>query len=114
MPMPQSLPLSGPLACSCYCYSACQSEQFCIELLIEGYVQGAFTWAFVKALTAGHMDTTVARHCAALDRIMLDLQTKFGWIDQAPVLQLSALARQDDLVLMPELPPGVGLPGQRG
>jgi len=108
LPTPPSLPLPGPPVCCCHCYSACQSEQWCVELLIEGCVQGAFTWAFVKSLTAGHIDTNVQRHCKALDRILSDLQTKFGWIDQMPVLQLSAAAKHEDLVLVPEAPQGHG------
>lgn len=101
LPSAPSPPLSGIPACCCHCYSACQSEQWCVELLIEGCVQGAFTWAFVKSLAAGHLDMSVLRHSKALQCILADLRQKFGWIDQTPVLQLSGSAKFEDLVLVP-------------
>jgi len=81
----------------------------CVELLIEGCVQGAFTWACVKSLIAGHLDMSVSRHSKALDRILGDLQQKIGWIDQVPVLHLSAAAKPEDLFLATE-----GANGARG
>jgi len=107
-PLPAPPSQSGPSAgsfpeCSAvvHCFSACQNKQWCAELPIEGAVQGAFTWAFVKALTAGHLQTTVHQHSKALHSILTDLRRHFRWMDQTPVLQLSASAKLQDSVVVP-------------
>jgi len=56
-------------------------------------MQGAFTWAWVKALIAGHLDPPVRQLSAALKTILLDLQHHFHWMNQEPVVQLSAGAK---------------------
>lgn len=101
LPTPASPVAAQPPVCCCHCYSACQGQDWCSELLIEGCVQGAFTWAFVKALTAGHLDTTVQQHNKALDGILADLRHRFKWLDQTHVLQLSGSATLHDQVLLP-------------
>merc|ERR1712203_134651 len=73
--LPALSPLPTPLspgrpACRIYSYSACKMNQLCAELPIEGCVQGAFTWAFVESLTAGHFDMSVHQHNKALQRIV--------------------------------------------
>jgi len=88
-----------PVAC-CHCYSACQNQQWNSELPIEGCVQGAFTWTFIKALTAGHLDSSVHSHVKAMHSILGDLRQHFRWLDQTPVLQLSSAARLQDPVLV--------------
>jgi len=101
-PLPRSLrrPSVTISQCCCHCYSACDRAQWCAELLIEGCVQGAFTFSFVKALTAGHLRTTVHQHAKAMHNILGDLRYNFRWIEQTPVLRLSATAKQQDYVLL--------------
>merc|ERR1711957_680050 len=41
--LPTSVAAPGTVSCSCQCFSACEFEQCCAELPIEGAVQGAFT-----------------------------------------------------------------------
>lgn len=90
----------GMLECNCHCYSACQSTQWCAELSIEGAVQGAFTWSFVKALTLGHLCTTVQQHSRAMTTILQDMRQFAHWNQQTPLVQLSAVARDQDVVLI--------------
>jgi len=101
LPMPATPVPSGPLACLCHCYAACEAQQWCSELAIEGCVQGAFTWAFVKALTVGHLDIAVRMHSKALRKILGDLQQHFRWLEQAPLIQLSPSASLQDAVFLP-------------
>lgn len=98
---PPTRALSSLPACTCHVYSACKDQQWCAELPIEGCVQGAFTWAFVKALTAGHLETTVQQHGKALNGILVDLRQRLRLLDQTPVVQLTTAAQQHDRVLVP-------------
>lgn len=102
LPRPQSPAPPGLPVCRCHQYAACQRDQRATELLIEGCVQGAFTWAFVKSLAAGHMDMTVEKHTKALQRIIGDLTQKFGWIDQVSHVQIVGCATPEDVVLVQE------------
>merc|ERR1712216_243215 len=43
------------LQCSYHCFSASREGQHCAELTIEGTVQGAFSWAFVKSLLSSKL-----------------------------------------------------------
>jgi len=98
--MPPVIFTPGMLQCQCYCYSACQSHQVSAEFPIEGCVQGAFTWSFIKALTAGHLKTTVQQHSAALQSMLADLRRHSKWLEQTPVVELSSSAGQRDYVLV--------------
>merc|ERR1712150_181298 len=101
-PMPVPTPRVAALGvpeCCVQSYSACQSQQWCSELPIEGCVQGAFTWAWVKAFTAGHLDTTVHQHVKAMHNILSNLKQHFRYLDQTLVVQLSGSAREQDRVL---------------
>lgn len=81
-------------SCLVDCYSACQHPQWCVEIPIEGVVQGAFTWAWVKALISVHLDAQVASQlCSALKGILAELKDHFQWLDQTPMVQLSASAK---------------------
>lgn len=100
LPIASTRVAPGAPLCTCHCYGACQSEQWCAEFPIEGCVQGAFTWTFVKALTAGHLHTTVQQHGKALHSILAELRYHFRWIDQTPVIQLSGSAKLGDYVLL--------------
>merc|ERR1712008_207432 len=70
LPRPQSPAPPALPVCRCYHYAACQRDQKAAELLIEGCVQGAFTWGFVKSLAAGHLNMTVEQHTRALKGIV--------------------------------------------
>jgi len=102
LPMPAPLFIGSPGSppqCRCHCYAACRAAQWCAELPIEGCVQGAFTWAFVKAFTAGRLDTSVNKHMNALRSILGNLRAHFRWLDQSPQLQLSGSADMQDNLL---------------
>eukprot|EP00931_Biecheleriopsis_adriatica_P061439 TRINITY_DN36941_c0_g1_i1.p1 TRINITY_DN36941_c0_g1~~TRINITY_DN36941_c0_g1_i1.p1 ORF type:complete len:1718 (-),score=509.89 TRINITY_DN36941_c0_g1_i1:56-5209(-) len=90
---------SGP-ACKSYCYASCQNEQACCELPIEGLVQGAATWAFVKAVTACHLSMSVSKHSKAMDGVLQNLRRKYRWIQQTPVIQLSATGNLEDRLIL--------------
>jgi hypothetical protein len=83
--------------CQVYCFSACQHQEWSAEIPIEGVMQGAFTWAWVKALMAGHLDPPIRQLTVALRAILADLQRHFQWIDQTPVVQLSVAAAKVEL-----------------
>jgi len=91
----------GP-SCRCYCFAACQNDQACCELPIEGLVQGVATWAFVKGLAACHLTTPLAQHSKAMDGILQNLRRKYRWIQQTPVIQLSASANVQDPLILPQ------------
>ncbi|CAE7407419.1 MCA1, partial [Symbiodinium sp. CCMP2456] len=91
----------GP-SCRCYCFAACQNDQACCELPIEGLVQGVATWAFVKGLAACQMNTPLAQHSKAMDGILQNLRRKYRWIQQTPVIQLSASANVQDPLILPQ------------
>ncbi|CAJ1461785.1 unnamed protein product [Effrenium voratum] len=90
----------GP-CCKCYCFATCQNDQVCCELPIEGTVQGAGTWAFVKAVAACHFSTSLTQHSKAMDSILQNLRRKYRWIQQTPVIQLSAAANVEDALILP-------------
>merc|ERR1712151_686483 len=79
----------GPPRCRCHCFAACQSHRWCTELSVEGCVQGAFSWAFVKAMLICHLELTVRQLCDVIRRIMGDLQLHFRCIEQQPEVVLS-------------------------
>ncbi|CAK9080637.1 Metacaspase-1 (PfMCA1) [Cleaved into: Large subunit p20, partial [Durusdinium trenchii] len=85
----------GP-SCKCYSFATCQNDQVCCELPIEGCVQGAGTWAFVKAVAACHFSVSLAQHSKATDSILQNLRRKYRWIQQTPVIQLSASANVEE------------------
>lgn len=90
----------GP-SCKCYSFATCQNDQVCCELPIEGCVQGAGTWAFVKAVAACHFSVSLAQHSKATDSILQNLRRKYRWIQQTPVIQLSASANVEDTLILP-------------
>ncbi|CAE7424281.1 MCA1 [Symbiodinium sp. CCMP2592] len=96
-----SIPLRAPQAievpaieCSLTCYSACHQAQWCGELPIEGVVQGAFTWAWVKAMVAGNCEGSVSQVKASLQASIGDLQRRCRWLDQTPLVQMSKAMEQ--------------------
>lgn len=95
-----SVSRGGP-SCKCYSFAMCQNDQVCYELPIEGSVQGAGTWAFVKAVAACHFSVSLAQHSKAMDSILQNLRRKYRWIQQTPVIQLSASANVEDTLILP-------------
>eukprot|EP00435_Cladocopium_sp_Y103_P021620 s1277_g5.t1 len=95
-----SVARGGP-SCKCYSFATCQNDQVCCELPIEGCVQGAGTWAFVKAVAACHFSVSLAQHSKATDSILQNLRRKYRWIQQTPVIQLSASANVEDTLILP-------------
>eukprot|EP00928_Gymnodinium_smaydae_P036845 TRINITY_DN25697_c0_g3_i1.p1 TRINITY_DN25697_c0_g3~~TRINITY_DN25697_c0_g3_i1.p1 ORF type:complete len:1640 (+),score=384.46 TRINITY_DN25697_c0_g3_i1:133-5052(+) len=94
-----SCPVLGPNSCPIYVFSAGQLAQQCSEVSIEGVVQGAFTWAWTKALIASHLRPTVHQQCESLRAIMANLRSHNGWIDQEPMLSMTQSARPQDGLL---------------
>lgn len=99
-----SIPLQAPQAievpaieCSLTCYSACYQAQWCGELPIEGVVQGAFTWAWVKAMVAGNCEGSVSQVKASLQASIGDLQRRCRWLDQTPLVQMSKAMEQQEV-----------------
>jgi len=87
------------LACTLHCFSGCRLKEWCAEFPIEGTVQGAFSWAFLKALAQGHFHVGVYQFQQMMTNILLSLKGQFKHVDQQPVLQLSADASLQDVVL---------------
>merc|ERR1719359_2471234 len=77
-------------ACAVHCFSACGLKEWDAELPLEGTVQGSFTWAFTKALAAGHFKCSVFQLSEALGRITCELKQHFKGVEQTPVLLLSS------------------------
>eukprot|EP00439_Symbiodinium_sp_Y106_P073213 s271_g13.t1 len=97
---PAHLPRSNSfLPCTLHCFSGCRLKEWCAEFPIEGSVQGAFSWAFLKALAQGHFHIGVYQFQQLVSNILLNLKGYFRHIDQQPVLQLSAAASPQDVVL---------------
>jgi len=98
LPTEPTKPSPAPdMQCQVYCFSACQHEQWSAEIPIEGVMQGAFTWAWIKALMAGHLDPPIRQLTVALRAILADLRRHFQWIDQTPVVQMSSAAKQAEV-----------------
>eukprot|EP00931_Biecheleriopsis_adriatica_P051336 TRINITY_DN29763_c0_g1_i1.p1 TRINITY_DN29763_c0_g1~~TRINITY_DN29763_c0_g1_i1.p1 ORF type:complete len:1315 (+),score=349.39 TRINITY_DN29763_c0_g1_i1:56-3946(+) len=83
------------VACAVACYSACHQAQWCSELPIEGVMQGAFTWAWVKAMVAGNCEASTPQLTSLLQAKIDELQKTYAWLDQTPHVQLSQQAEQD-------------------
>lgn len=79
-------------SCAVQCFCACQRHQWCAELPIEGVMQGAFTWAWIKATIAGNLQPTARQRMEVMKTIILDLRNRFTWLEQEPVLLMSAAA----------------------
>ena len=69
-------------------------QQWSAEIPIEGVMQGAFTWAWVKALMAGHLDPPIRQLTHALRAILADLRRHFLWMDQTPVELLAVVPEE--------------------
>eukprot|EP00434_Breviolum_minutum_P022963 symbB.v1.2.020259.t1/scaffold1696.1/size105557/1 len=82
--------------CSLTCFSACQQAQWCAELPIEGVMQGAFTFAWVKAVVAHGGSTSQMK--SSIEAHLADLKKRFRWLDQKPQVQMSKVVEQQDIV----------------
>jgi hypothetical protein len=96
---PRHLRASTFPTCWLHCFSACRLQEWCAEFPIEGTVQGAFSWAFLKALARGHFHCGVYQFLRTLADIMTDLRLHFKGVEQTPVLQLSQTAAMQDVIL---------------
>jgi hypothetical protein len=85
--------------CVMHCFTACRLHEWCAEFPIEGTVQGAFTWAFIRALAQGHYNCGVYQVMRAQAMILADLKIHFKGVEQTPVMQLSPTAGLHDVVL---------------
>lgn len=94
------LVMPGCLQCTCHSYAAGDRSHWCAELSIEGVVQGAFTWCFVKALLAGNTNTTVREHTLAMERLFKELRSHHAWLSQVPVVHISPASKPYDRVLI--------------
>jgi len=81
--------------CSLTCFSACQQAQWCAELPIEGVMQGAFTFAWVKAVVAHGGSTSQMK--GSIEAHLADLKKRFRWLDQKPQVQMSKVVEQQEL-----------------
>jgi len=86
-------------SCWLHCFSGCKLEEWCAEFPIEGTVQGAFSWAFLKALARGHFHCGVYQFQQMLTHMLSDLKVHFKGVEQTPLLQLSQAAGMQDVVL---------------
>merc|ERR1719329_1267691 len=75
--------------CQVHCFSACRNTEWGAEMPIEGTVQGAFVWAFVKAFAALGYQCSLQNLQRKLEDITADLKLRFKGVEQTPVLQLS-------------------------
>jgi len=91
--------VTDPPRCRVYALSACQLFEYCSEMPIEGTVQGAFTWGFIKALAANQFRCNVTTTHRVIVNIMKDLKQHFKGIDQTPVAQISQTATMTDVVI---------------
>jgi len=96
---PKQLRTNAFPECRMHCFSACQNQEWCSEFPIEGTVQGAFTWSFIKALAAGHFHCGVYQHVRMVTKIISDLRQHFKGVEQTPTLQVSSTASMQDVVL---------------
>eukprot|EP00929_Paragymnodinium_shiwhaense_P097726 TRINITY_DN59342_c0_g1_i1.p1 TRINITY_DN59342_c0_g1~~TRINITY_DN59342_c0_g1_i1.p1 ORF type:complete len:1827 (+),score=630.77 TRINITY_DN59342_c0_g1_i1:155-5635(+) len=86
-------------SCTLHCFSACRLREWCGEFPIEGTVQGAFSWSFLKALARGHFHCGIYQFLKDLATVLADLKLHFKGVEQTPVLQLSQPASTQDVVL---------------
>eukprot|EP00913_Durusdinium_trenchii_P020683 g19424.t1 len=86
---PPELPRStNLLACTLHCFSGCRLKEWCAEFPIEGTVQGAFSWAFLKAMAQGHFHVGIYQFQQFMANLLLNLKTHFKHVDQQPVVLL--------------------------
>jgi len=85
--------------CNLHSFSGSKMEEWSAEFPIEGTVQGAFSWAFLKALARGHFHCGVYQFQRMLTDMLADLKVHFRGVEQTPVLQLSQAASMQDVVL---------------
>eukprot|EP00930_Biecheleria_cincta_P044625 TRINITY_DN3071_c0_g1_i1.p1 TRINITY_DN3071_c0_g1~~TRINITY_DN3071_c0_g1_i1.p1 ORF type:complete len:1452 (-),score=362.49 TRINITY_DN3071_c0_g1_i1:44-4399(-) len=95
--------------CAATCYLACHQAQWCAELPVEGVMQGAFTWSWVKAMVDGNLQGSAAQLRGSLAANLGSLQQKHHWFDQAPVMQstrsAAALQESSAAVALPQMVP---------
>jgi len=88
-----------PINCSLYCFFGSKPEEWSAEFPIEGTIQGAFSWAFIKALAKGNFNCGVYQFKCLLSELLGDMKIHFRGVEQAPVVLTSESANLQDLVL---------------
>eukprot|EP00933_Yihiella_yeosuensis_P037553 TRINITY_DN31520_c0_g1_i1.p1 TRINITY_DN31520_c0_g1~~TRINITY_DN31520_c0_g1_i1.p1 ORF type:complete len:1024 (+),score=218.99 TRINITY_DN31520_c0_g1_i1:147-3074(+) len=97
---PNHLPRSSSFPpCVVHVFSGCRLKEWCAEFPIEGTVQGAFSWAFVKALAQGHFHCGLYQFQRTLIALLENLKEQFAGVDQQMLLQISKAAAMEDVVL---------------
>mmetsp|Transcript_14524 Transcript_14524/g.51077 ORF Transcript_14524/g.51077 Transcript_14524/m.51077 type:complete len:1789 (+) Transcript_14524:100-5466(+) len=96
---PPHIQPSGLVKCWLHCFFGSKLEEWSAEFPIEGTVQGAFSWAFLKALARGHFHCGLYQFQRMLTEMLADLKVHFRGVEQTPVLQLSQTASMQDVVL---------------
>jgi len=90
----------NPVAkCWLQCFSGSRLEEWAAEFPIEGTVQGAFSWTFLKALARGHFHCGLYQFQRVMADMLADLKVHFRGVEQSFVLQLSESASMQDVVL---------------
>lgn len=97
---PSYLPRSSSYpSCVLHCFSGCRIKEWCAEFPIEGTVQGAFSWAFLKALAQGHFHCNLQQFHQTVATLLTNLKVHFQGFQQIPLLQISQAATMQDIVL---------------
>eukprot|EP00933_Yihiella_yeosuensis_P083291 TRINITY_DN97489_c0_g1_i1.p1 TRINITY_DN97489_c0_g1~~TRINITY_DN97489_c0_g1_i1.p1 ORF type:complete len:294 (-),score=59.37 TRINITY_DN97489_c0_g1_i1:87-968(-) len=86
-------------ACKVYVFCACKHQEWDAELPLEGTVQGTFTWALLKAITAGAFKRSVRQLHQEIQTITAGLKEHFQGVEQTPALMISTSASLDDTAL---------------
>lgn len=79
VPLARPAPVAASFQCQLTCYGAGEPSQWCAELPIEGVVQGAFTWAWVKAML---YSTSVTQMRSHIDTHLLELRKQYRWLER--------------------------------
>lgn len=85
--------------CVLHCFTSCKLQEWCAEFPIEGTVQGAFSWSFLKAFAQTHFHCGVNQLLQAQAALLADLKVHFKGVEQTPAVQLSESAGMHDVVL---------------
>ena len=93
VPLARPAPSAVSFQCALTCYCAGEASNWCAELPVEGVQQGAFTWAWVKAML---YSTSVTQMRSHMESHLLELQKQYRWLDQKPVVQMSKVVEQQE------------------
>lgn len=92
-------PIPAP-RCIVHALAASRLVEFNAEMPLEGTVQGALTFVFIKALAGSQFNVSWQQLYQVMSSLLSDLRTKFQGVEQTPVLHLSRTASASDKVLV--------------